>query len=240
MWNSVTASVSPEPAVSHASSSAIVYVPASPFFRPNAHSRQLATHTLVGLMCRFTLKYAMSPCIRSRTAFAIQPIARMSPLRYSATPSSKLSRSPRRNLGRNRPQRRIIRLEAVPRPHIRLEAGSTSCSSPFYPARAFANSASVTASRPTPNPPSAAAPPCHRTASPPPGGRPPAAGTAGSSRCPTPFTRIDGISTANAAVAGSFAVTSMRFAVLVIVEAVHVAHIQVRQRLPVRALVGRK
>ncbi len=56
MWNSVTASVSPVPAVAHASSSAMVYVPAAPFFRPNAHSRQLATHTFVGLMCRFTLK----------------------------------------------------------------------------------------------------------------------------------------------------------------------------------------
>ena len=33
---------------------------------PNAHSRQLATQTSVGLMCRFTLKYV---------TFAVQPLA---------------------------------------------------------------------------------------------------------------------------------------------------------------------
>jgi len=35
--------------------------------RPNAHSLQCATQTLVGLMCRLTLKYVTLPCRFSRT-----------------------------------------------------------------------------------------------------------------------------------------------------------------------------
>src|SRR5579883_2116895 len=63
-------------------------------FLSKGASRQLATQTSVGLICRLTLKYVTLPCIRSRTRLAIKPRARMSELRYMATQSSKLRRSP--------------------------------------------------------------------------------------------------------------------------------------------------
>src|SRR5579862_4003829 len=50
MWNSVTASLYPDAAVSNASSSAMVYEPGVSFLRPKAQRRQALTQTFVGLM----------------------------------------------------------------------------------------------------------------------------------------------------------------------------------------------
>src|SRR5579864_188654 len=76
----------------------MVYAPGASFFRPKAQSLQAATQTFVGLIWRLTLKYVLSPCIRSRTELAIQPTARMSPVRYRASASAALSRSPANTL----------------------------------------------------------------------------------------------------------------------------------------------
>ena len=64
----------------------------------NAQKSQVATQTLVWLMCVFHTKYAASPCLRSRTMLARCPMASRSWLLNSATPSSKESRRPARTL----------------------------------------------------------------------------------------------------------------------------------------------
>ena len=61
---------------------------------------QLASHTLVALMCMLRLKKVRSPCSRSRTSLASVPTSSRFGCSYSATPSSSDSGSPARTLSR--------------------------------------------------------------------------------------------------------------------------------------------
>ena len=72
----------------------IVYASFSPGLRWNEQYAQEAVHTLVMLRWRLTLKWTTSPFLRVRTSWASPPSQARSSLAYSATPSSRVSRSP--------------------------------------------------------------------------------------------------------------------------------------------------
>jgi len=73
MWISVMGSSASRRLCNFPQASAwvMVYAPVSPSLRrANEQNMQLATQTLVALMCRLRLKYVRSPCSRSRTSLA--------------------------------------------------------------------------------------------------------------------------------------------------------------------------
>src|SRR5512143_2980547 len=94
MWSSVARCSRASSARWRISSIVIVYARGSSFPLLNAQNRHRFTQMFVGFTCRLTMKKTRSPFTRRFARAAISPTARRSRVRYSASASASVSRSP--------------------------------------------------------------------------------------------------------------------------------------------------